>query len=68
MRDPNVLSVPEAARLAGKERHEFKRWIDLDPAFRAAVVIDSPFQQIRISRPRLMRRLHGDNWREIEAS
>ncbi len=60
MSDPNVLTVPEAARLAGCDRKTFSEWLRDDPDFRCAVVADVPGQRVRVSRPRLLRRLHGD--------
>lgn len=66
--DPNILSVEEAARLAGTSRKIFAQWLHDDPDFRAAVVVDVPGRFTRVSRPRLLRRLHGDAAPTVEAA
>jgi len=57
--DPDVLTVPEAAAIAGCSRWKLLRDLADDPELRSAIVIDWP-GQTRISRPRLLRRLHGE--------
>lgn len=68
MRDPNILTVSQAALLAGVERHEFARWLKTQPEFAEMVVIDLPAKTFRISRPRLLRHLHGDEWQTVAAA
>lgn len=64
--DPDILSVAGAARLAGMDRHTFARYLaDESCGLRAAVVIDLP-GRIRISRPRLLRHLHGEPLVSVE--
>lgn len=58
--DHNVLSVAEAARVAECDRHTFTDWLKERPDFVAAVVIDVPGARPRISKPRLLRYLHGE--------
>lgn len=58
--DANVLSVAQAARVAECDRHTFTNWLNQRPDFAAAVVIDVPGARPRISKPRLLRYLHGD--------
>lgn len=65
MRDPNILSVSQAALLAGVERHEFAYWLKTQPEFAAAIVINLPAKTTRISRLRLLRHLHGDDWQAV---
>jgi hypothetical protein len=60
--DPNVLSVPQASTYAGVSPDRLRWRIKNDAAFRDAVVIDMP-GPIKISLPRLLRHLHGNDWR-----
>ena len=64
MKDPNVLSVARAAPLAGVSPDRLRWRLKTDPEFREAVVIDMP-GPIRISRPRLLRHLHGEDWHSL---
>lgn len=68
MRDPNILSIAEAARLTGKDPHNFSKMLKDDPELALKLVIDLPCTRTLISRPRLMRLLHGEHWREDVAS
>lgn len=65
MRDPNVLSVSQAAQLAGVERHAFAQWLKDNAELAEAIVIPLPSTLTRISRPRLLRFLHGDDWKAV---
>ncbi len=64
--DPEVLTIPEAARLADVADSTFRGWLH-DEEFATAVVAPVPGAWVRISRPRLLRRLHGDQARPISA-
>lgn len=59
-RDPLVLTPAEAAALCGTSRNILVRWLEDDPDFARAVLIDLPTKRRRISKPRLMAFLHGD--------
>lgn len=68
MKDPDVLTIPQAARLCGCSEDKLRHDIQVDPEFAAAIVVPQP-GYTRISRPRLLRRIHGEDWRElVEAS
>lgn len=58
--EPNILTISQAADLSGCNRHVFSQWLTENPTLRAAVVCNLPGERIRISRPRLLRYLHGD--------
>jgi hypothetical protein len=58
MNDPNVLTVPQAAKLLGRDPQTIRNWLK-DESFHDAVVIQVPSGYPLISKPRLLRRLHG---------
>lgn len=64
MRDPNVLTIPSAAVLIGITTETLRTWLKNDSELRAKIVIESP-GYTRISYPRLMRHLHGDEWEKV---
>lgn len=66
--DPDVLTVPEAARLIGCTPRTLRGALADDDELRAAVVIAFPGRYVRISRPRLLHHLHGEQWRDKRAA
>jgi hypothetical protein len=66
-RDPNVLSISQAARFARKDRTEFSNMLREHPEFAQAISTGLPSSRITISLPRLARFLHGECWREVLA-
>lgn len=59
MTDPDVLTIPGAARLLHRDPQTIRNWLK-NEKFREAVVIDVPSGHTLISKPRLLRHLHGD--------